>query len=511
MSNAHQFVSFQATYRPEAVAIQLDDSSINFKEFAQISCDTALKLAKSGVAKGDRVCVLSDTCLHYVACYFSTAVTGFVLVPINVRYSVDEVIWLLQDSDPTLLIYDDKCSDLVQQIKAVYTSNNIKFCHWNELNDVILDDSDVLDPLVARYGGVNEDDVCAMIYTSGTTSKPKGAMLTHRNIVTNYTNYMVELGIDQNCSSILATPLFHIGGLGVINGAILAAGGSLRLMNRFGVDDLTEVLNKEQPSHLFLLSAMWVALTSSESAIQSRFANVRYVQTAASQLSQRRQEIIRAMFPNADFGWGFGMTETSPSTIKNRYSKEIADHPGSIGYLWRNVQARLVTAEGKIVPPLAATGDFEVRGPTVFKGYWRNPEANAETFTADGWLKTGDILRFDADGYAYFVGRSKDMIKSGGENVAAIEVETMILTDHRVKEVAVFGVPDERWGEAVVAAVVPLSADTITESEVISFCKQKLSSFKVPKRIVMVNELPKSSSGKIQKFKLAQLLGSKNQ
>jgi fatty-acyl-CoA synthase len=293
----------------------------------------------------------------------------------------------------------------------------------------------------------------------------------------------------------------------VLNGPILNAGGRLSIMPRFEAELAIDMLKQSQPTHLFLLSAMWVALTARPEFAKLRFPEVRYVQTAASPLSAHQQATIREVFPNAEFGWGFGMTETCVTTVKNRYTEEILSHPGSIGYVWRHVETRLVDEHGGVVSTGGpGAGELQVRGPTVFAGYWRDLKATNEAFTADGWLRTGDLLRLDEDGFAYFIGRSKDMIKSGGENVSALEVEQCLLEHRSVHEAAVYGVPSDRWGEEVRAAVVLTPGHEFDPAALIEFCKSRIAAFKVPKRIDAVAELPKSASGKIQKFRLQELV-----
>jgi acyl-CoA synthetase (AMP-forming)/AMP-acid ligase II len=198
------------------------------------------------------------------------------------------------------------------------------------------------------------------------------------------------------------------------------------------------------------------------------------------------------------------MTESCVTTIKNRYTHEILDHPGSIGYLWRHVAHRLVDETGQVLADQRGPGELQVKGPTVFKGYWNQPELTAATLDADGWLHTGDLFRFDDEGFAYFMGRSKDMIKTGGENVAAQEVENCLVGHPDVREAAAFGVPHERWGEELVAAVVPIEGRQPDTEALRTHCRESLSGFKVPKRIFLVDSLPHSSSGKVQKFKLRQ-------
>ena len=249
---------------------------------------------------------------------------------------------------------------------------------------------------------------------------------------------------------------------------------------------------------------MWVSLTDHPVFSEQNMQFVSYVQTAAAPLGEWRQELIRKVFPRAEFGWGFGMTESCVTTIKNRYTDEILKHPGSIGYLWRHVSYRLVDESGAVLADQRGPGELQVKGPTIFKGYWNQPELTAQVLDKDGWLHTGDIIRLHDDGFAYFMGRSKDMIKTGGENVAAIEVENCLAGHPDIREAAVFGLPHEYWGEELVAAVVPVAGREPDIEQLRERCRAALSGFKVPKRIFVVDSLPQSSSGKVQKFVLKQ-------
>ena len=502
--NLYQTAAFHALRRPEKTAIVDGQSSFTFTDLTQRAQEVAAFLEGKGVQRGDRVCLLMHNSIDQVALYHATALTGFILVPVNSRYDAEALAHVVKDCTPRIVLYEE---DFASVVAAARPALDRLETEWLAVSEEALRSMPEFAPLVTRFGDVSPDDVALILYTSGTTSLPKGAMLTHGNLVWNAVNYLIELGISAESRAILATPLFHIGGFGVLNGPVLYAGGSLQLVPRFIPEKVIEALDAAQPTHLFLLSTMWVALTDSEVFRERRYEDVAYIQTAAAPLSAWRQDIIRQVFPNADFGWGFGMTETCVTTIKNRYTHEILDHPGSMGYVWRHVAYRVADAEGAVADPVGNRGELQIKGPTVFAGYWGDPEATSAAFTEDGWLRTGDILSFDEDGFAYFRGRSKDMIKTGGENVAALEVENCLAEHSEVTESAVFGLPHEYWGEELVAAVV-LKPDAESVADALrEHCRSRLSAFKVPKRIFIVDDLPHSASGKIQKFRLRERFG----
>ncbi len=506
MPNIYQAAMYNAERHPGKVALSDEQRQLTFAQLCTRARELAAYLSSLGVERGDRVGLLLHNSIDYIALMHATAVGGFCVVPVNTRYGAKELAFLLSDSSPKVVIYDAEFQENIARARESIADE--AGMTWLDSLPEHFPQASTLSPVERRFGTVEDDDVAIIMYTSGTTSSPKGAMLTQGNLAANAVNYIVELGIDSTARSLLATPLFHIGGFGVVNGPILYAGGSLHIVPRFDADAVIEVLNTNRPTHLFLLSAMWVGLTDHPRFADLVMPYVTFVQTAAAPLGEWRQQLIRKVFPNAEFSWGFGMTESCVTTIKNRYTREILEHPGSIGYIWRHVQYRLVDEAGEILADQRGPGELHVKGPTVFKGYWNQPELTAEVLDKEGWLRTGDILRIDDDGFVYFEGRSKDMIKTGGENVAALEVENCLAGHPDVREAAAFGLPHEYWGEELVAAVVPAYGKSPDVEDLRAHCRNALSAFKVPKRIFIVDSLPQSSSGKVQKFRLKEEFSS---
>lgn len=502
MPNIYQAAMFNAERHPDKVALSDEHSQWTFAQLGMRARALAAYLQGLGVQRDDRVCLLLYNSIDYIALLHATVVGGFCVVPINTRYGDAELAFLLNDSRPRVVIYDPAFTETIARARRSVTDEADMI--WLDDLPEHLPDAQTLSPVERRYGTTQDDDVAIIMYTSGTTSSPKGAMLTQGNLAANAINYIVELGIDATARSLLATPLFHIGGFGVINGPILYAGGSLHILPRFDANEVIDALSANRPTHLFLLSAMWVGLTDHPRFADLLMPFVTFVQTAAAPLGEWRQERIRQIFPNAEFSWGFGMTESCVTTIKNRYTREITEHPGSIGYIWCHIQYRLVDEQGKVLADQRGPGELHVKGPTIFKGYWNQPALTAQVLDKDGWLHTGDILRLDDDGFVYFAGRNKDMIKTGGENVAALEVENCLAGHEDVREAAAFGLPHDYWGEELVAAVVPAYGKSPDTKALQAHCRNALSPFKVPKRIFIVDSLPQSASGKVQKFRLKE-------
>ncbi len=503
MPNIYQSLTYQALRQPNAIAVVDGERSFTFPAFTDYIQKCAVALRELGIARGDRVFALLENSAEYLALYHATALTGFILVPVNVRLSAREIAWMVGHGGPKVVLYDPRNAASAEAVKPLCGDD----VRWIAIGDLpIASRTPDFDSQAAQSGAVGDDDIALIIYTSGTTSLPKGAMLRHAGLVWNAVNYQIELGINKDCKSVLAAPLFHIGGYGVINGPILTSGGQLSMLSRFEADAIITHLQTFSSTHLFLLSPMWVALTDHPGFGDLRFPDVRYVQTAAAPLAEYRQDLIRKVFCNAEFGWGFGLTEACVTIFKNRTTAEIQSHPGSVGYRWPHFAYRLVDDDGVPLTDPTAAGALEIKGPTIFAGYWNDEETTRAVLLPDGWMRTGDLIRFDSDGFAYFVGRAKDMVKTGGENVSALEVEIGILEHPDVSEAAAFGVPHDYWGEELRAAVVAVPGRAIDVDALHAFCRGRLSGFKIPKKIVVVDALPKSSSGKVQKFRLKDML-----
>jgi fatty-acyl-CoA synthase len=509
-TNIYQTILWHARRRPAKLALQDRTRRLTFSDLARLVQSAAIGLESDHVERGDRVVVLADNCIETIALLHATALAGCILVPANTRYSADELRYLLEDSTPVLVLYADSYADLLTEAIAGLNGAIPKQVNIETYADT-RPDAEVVRWLatkgyeVANYGNVGGDDVAMLIYTSGTTSRPKGAMLTHSNLLWNSINYIMESELRADHSAILATPLFHISGFGVMHGPLLHAGGALYVIDRFSPQRIVDAISTFRPTHQFLVSAMWVQLTEDPTFLSSQYPCLTFVSAAAGPLSEVRQATIRSRFPNAQFGWGYGMTESCVTTIKSQRTEELERHPGTLGYGWRHVRYRLVDESGRTLDNLVGTGELQVKGPTVFKGYWNNSAATSDAIDADGWLRSGDLFQFDEEGFAYFRGRSKDMIKTGGENVAAQEVEGCVIQCPGVRDAAAFALPDDHLGELLAVAVETIDGMQPSEDDIRTFCRGRLAGFKVPKRVYFVDQLPRSSSEKPQKFKLVEM------
>lgn len=507
--NIFQTLNWHALRRPGKLAVRDRSRSFNFGELADYIYGIAVRLDGDGVGFGDRVVILADNCIETIAFLHATALNGCIMVPANTRYSADELRFLIDDSTPSLVLCGEEYAPLLAEALSGMANpprvEEIRSYCETPSPQAVADWRAARNYEQVQYGCISTDDVAMLIYTSGTTSRPKGAMLTHGNLAWNSINYIMESELRPSHSAVLVTPLFHISGFGVLHGPLLHAGGALYIVDRFSTDAVLDAIRSFQPSHVFLVSAMWVKMTEDPYFLGETFPGTTFVSTAAGPLSEERQEKIRARFPNAEFGWGYGMTESCVTTIKSQRTEELEGHAGTLGYGWRHVRYRLVDEDGTVLDPIGNSGELQVKGPVVFKGYWNNEAATSEAIVDGGWLKSGDLFRFDEDGFAYFVGRSKDMVKTGGENVAAQEVEQVVIRCPGIRDAAAFGVPDDHLGEMLCVAVETTENASLTEDEVRDFCRSQLAGFKVPKRVHFVDALPRSSSDKPQKFKLTEM------
>jgi long-chain acyl-CoA synthetase len=350
--------------------------------------------------------------------------------------------------------------------------------------------------------GVTEDDLAALFYTSGTTGAAKGAMHTHRSLVSSALHFMATWPFDRQTRWLVASPMFHTGGI-LATLATVWGGGTHVIMPRFDPDLAIDLIEREEVTHTLLVPTMLAAAADAQLARPRNVSSLRYLSHGASPISAETLRRTQRAFPAAELLHVYGTTETTPITTLLPHEERILDTPliRSCGQPAVGVEVQVVDKSQADVPP-GTVGEIAVRGPSVMAGYWRKPEATAEVMRG-GWYLTGDLGYRDEDSYIYLVDRAKDMIVSGGENIYSTEVEDALATHRAVEEVAVFGVPDPRWGEAVYAVV--FARQQVTADVLAAHCRQRIAGFKVPRRIELRAEpLPKSAAGKILKRDLRE-------
>ncbi|MBW1803934.1 MAG: AMP-binding protein, partial [Deltaproteobacteria bacterium] len=412
----------------------------------------------------------------------------------------------LDQSDAKAVIYSDMFHTVISSIRDQHPKVAHYICHSEKeiketvQYDALLAKCSPQEPLVY----VQDDDPAFIMYTSGTTGKPKGAVLTHKNLLVEVIDILLENDIKKGDRSLFSAPLFHVAAL-VHMLLIFYLGGSSVIMDKFEPRDFLKLIEREKIAFGMLIPAMWIFLLQEPGISEYDTRSLRNVGTGGAVLPVEVMRKAMQAFPNVGIYNLFGQTETSSCTTllypEHAFSKE-----GSVGRRIVNLEARIVDGEDNDVA-VGQVGEIIYRGPTIMKEYYNNPEATADAIR-EGWFHSGDLVREDEDGFIWVVDRKKDMIISGGENIYPAEVEEVLFTHPKIVEAAVIGVPDPQWGESVKAIVVLQKGETLTAEEIIGHCKTHMASYKKPKTVEFVEGLPRNSAGKVRKFELRKKYAS---
>ncbi|MHB1419187.1 MAG: long-chain-fatty-acid--CoA ligase [Bacillota bacterium] len=487
-------------------ALVFKDKRYTWKQLDERVNRLANALISLGVKKDEKVASLFFNCSEIVECYFGVAKASAVSVPVNFRLAPREIEYILNNSDCTVLILDQRFLPAIQQIRDGLPLVR----HFIVLGEKITEGMLNYEPLLATHSPVrpeivveNEDNALIM-YTSGTTGKPKGAVLTHHNSLFNAVTIGSQISLKHTDINLCTAPLFHTAAL--CSTLFFAhAGGKTVIMENFDPRLVLENVAREKVTYLFLVPAMWIAVLQLPDLDQFECSNLRIAGTGAAIMPIEIKKKIMNQFPNVGIFDTFGQTEMSPCTTTLR--PEFAESKqGSVGQALPMVEIRVVDDEMNDVPT-GHVGEIVYRGPNTMKEYYKNPEATLETFKG-GWFHSGDMVRIDEEGFVFIVDRKKDMIISGGENIYPAEVEAAIHINPKVLEAAVIGVPDEKWGESVKAVVVLKYGEAMTGDELIDFCTQHLARYKRPRSVDFIDALPRNPSGKVLKTELRKVYGN---
>lgn len=485
----------QAETRPNKVAIIDIDSGQNltYADLETRSSNLAGYLQSQGVIKGERVAILSRNSPHFFELEFACGKIGAIGVPLNWRLTVPELEYILGDCAPQVLIYDSQFADQAEQLK--------KLCTISQLIEIDFDAHDAYDAIVATpcsYTAerLNHDDVGMIMYTSGTTGHPKGAMITHGMNFINCVNLGIPTRISPNTVQLVVLPLFHTGGLNCYANPVLHAGGQIILMREFEPGAALRLLGDADlgVTHFFAVPAPYQFMMQHPEFATTDLTRLEVAGVGGAPCA----EAILKGWTERDVAMiqGWGMTETSPGGI-GLDAEDASRKIGSAGKPLMHTQVKIVDDQGNTLPH-GEVGELLIRGPNITPGYWNNPKATADTFV-DDWLKTGDAARFDDEGFVYIVDRWKDMYISGGENVYPAEIEDVLYRLPEIAEAASIGVPDERWGEAGKAVLVLKPGKTLSSDAVIAHCIANLAKFKVPASVEFIDALPRNATGKVLK------------
>jgi fatty-acyl-CoA synthase len=443
-----------------------------------------------GVQKGDRVAVLAANAPEYLDLLFAVGKLGAILAPLNWRLTVRELEVILRDCTPAALFYDDAYADNARQVSELLSIPLARLGEQSESSAPI------------STPDLTLEDPFLILYTSGTTGIPKGALLSHRMITWNCVN--TEISWDLWGTDITPTfaPFFHSGGINVLTLPLVHKGGTIVLLRSSDPGAVLESIERERCTIVFAVPTVFQMMLEHPRFADTDLSSVRFCVTGGSSCPI---PIIEGYFKRGlTFRQGYGLTEVGVNCF-SLAPEDALRKAGSVGQPVFHSEARIVDDQGQEVG-VDEVGELVLAGPHVCSGYWNRLEATAEAFQ-NGWWHTGDLARRDAEGYYYIVGRKKDMLISGGENIYPAEIEGLLATHPRIAEAAIIGVPDAKWGEVGRAVVVARPGETLTAEEVLAFCDGKLARYKIPKSVVFAPILPRNAMGKVIKAELREQFG----
>jgi acyl-CoA synthetase (AMP-forming)/AMP-acid ligase II len=472
-----------------------EGATTTYGEMAARAAALAGGLAAQGVGRGSVVALLSYNCPELLETVFAANHLGAIAMPINWRLAAPEIRYILGHSEARALVCDEALVDVANEATKGLESLHLRVCIAPSAPDGWTALADLRTSPAARVE-VAADDVHRLMYTSGTTGRPKGVMLTHANLAWKNLAHLVEFGFTGADVGLACGPLYHVGALDLTTTTLIAAGATTIVHRAFDAAAVVDELERSRVTTVWLAPAMVNAIMALPDLDRRDLSSVRVVVNGGEKMPIPLIERIQRTFPSAWFADAYGLTETvSGDTFLDRDS--LVSKLGSVGRPCLHLEVDIWDDQGRSVPA-GARGEIVLRGPKVFKGYWRDPEATARAF-AGGWFHTGDVGLRDEDGYLFVVDRLKDMIVSGGENIAGSEVERVLYEHPAVLEAAVVGRADDRWGEVPVAFVVLRPGATVTADALVDHCRAHLARFKVPQDVTFLDALPRNPSGKILK------------
>ncbi|MFJ9039574.1 o-succinylbenzoate--CoA ligase [Streptomyces sp. NPDC102406] len=495
----------RARKTPHRTALIHNGTTTTYAALHERTTRLAHALRARGVRRGDRIAYLGANHPSYLEVLFAAGILGAVFVPLNTRLTGPEIAYQLTDSGAQTLFHAPTHTDLLPTLRRhtdvhLYVQVGTQVL-TQEGTQVSTSYDELLSTVPPGAGPLDErvtgDDTCIIMYTSGTTGRPKGAMLTHANITWNALNVLVDIDLAADERALVSAPLFHTAGLNMLALPVLLKGGTCVLVESFDPAQTLDLVARHGITFMFGVPTMYDLVAREPAFPTADLTSLRTLTCGGAPVPTSL--IATYQERGLSFQQGYGMTEAAPGVLFLD-AEHAVDKAGSAGVPHFFSDVRVVRPD---LTPAAEgeTGEVLVKGPHVMPGYWGLPEATAAAFT-DGWLRTGDAARTDADGYIHIVDRIKDMIISGGENIYPAEVEDALLTHPDIAECAVIGVPDDTWGEVGRAFLVPHEGRTPDPAEVLTFLKTRLATYKIPKSAALVPDLPRTASGKLRKSAL---------
>ncbi len=504
-----KLLAAHAVRSPEKAALIIGEQRVTYGDLAESALAIAAGLHRLGVQAGDRVLVYLPNGVEFVQTIYAAFAVGAIVVPVNTRLTARELAYFAQDSEPTLMVVHSDSLEALEEVKDVI--NGIRKIVVGDAVPGTLAFKDVAQPTDEALPEVPLDaEDCMIMYTSGTTGKPKGAIITHANFIVQHA-YLnaIEWGITRDDVFLVTTPLAHRTGLARMMNA-LGLGATLVIMDRFDPVAAIDLIERHGVTAAGMVPTVARMLMPHLEKDPARCASLRHVIVTGEAFPVDAKRKLIELLPNVRLHSFFAMTEVG--SVSSLEHDEQFTHPTSVGRPTPGVEVKLVDEHGNQVS-VGDAGEMLVRsGPpgrfTTMRGYYKRPEETAKTIV-NGWVHTGDMARFDADGYLYIVDRKKDMVLSGGFNIYTKEVEQALLEHPAVQDAAVVGVPDEIFGEAVVAFIETRPGETLTKAAIAEHTKSRIASYKKPKHVFFVDSLPRNALGKILKNELRDLAAGK--
>nr|WP_255726792.1 long-chain fatty acid--CoA ligase [Sporosarcina sp. ACRSM] len=479
-----------ADREPDKVVTSFKGKEISYGDFYRKAENLAGYLQELGYLKEDRLALLLTNSDSFLICYYACQIGGITVLPINTKLAPPEVEYILTHSEAKGVIYDDQFAGVVHSIAEKLPALQDTICVKGKFEEIIEGERQV------KKLELLDEDTAVIFYTSGTTGRPKGVMLTHKNIAAIAAIWSESMEMDAHDRMHIVAPLFHCAASHVFSIPVIYKGGMVIIEEAFSPETTIRTMEQERATIFFGVPAMYSILLNTPSLVQADLSHLRLFCYGAAPMPYELIRKVKTLFPDVKVQNLYGQTENSPgaTTLKDVYALEKV---GSVGEPLPQTEVQVVDVFGQSVPP-GQVGEIIVKGPQVMKGYLKNEEETARTIK-DGWMYSGDLGRFDEDGLLYIVDRKKDMLIRGGENVYPVEIEEALYAIPEVLEAAVVGIPHEVYGEVPKAYIVLKEGETLSEEAVLAFCKTQLASFKVPAELEFLDTLPRNASGKVLK------------
>ena len=512
MFNLTRSLDRNADRTPHEDAVIFRDTRLTHLQLLDRVNALAAAFLEAGVGKGDIVALLMGNRPEFLESALAVNRVGAAFLPLNVRLAEPEIEYIIRHAGAVAIVTEQGFAGPVAAIgRRLATPWTVVMVGEREGTHLA---AAGYESLLGSHSGstvppadVAETDLHRLMYSSGTTAHPKGVPISYANFYWKTIGHVAEFGMSAADRTLMAGPMYHVGAFDLPGIGTWWVGGSLAILPRFDVPDLLATIERERPTNVWLAPAMvnatLNAIAQSPGLGEHSTASVRFITGGGEKMPLPLIERLLAAFPNARFADAYGLTETVSGDTFNDEAHTLS----KIGSVGKPVVGLDVTILGPDDAPVEAgtAGEILLRGPKVVSGYWKNPEATAAAFTSGGWFRTGDIGHLDSGGYLYIDDRKKDMIVSGGENVATSEVERVLYEHQAVLEAAVVAMPDARWGEVPRAFIVLKPGEELTAEALIAHCRERLAGFKTPKEIVFLDVLPRNPSGKVLKRQLREI------